>query len=220
MLVYARAGGGAYSFGHYGSHGQYLIYISLPLLLIFWMIKYGIIKYKKSKAERVLAKIEFEDQIWNSNNIAIRINEVFYKVQEAWMARDQNIAKNYMSQKMYDEHKLQTDLLIEKRWINILKDIKIHQSTIISVKDFINNKKDTFSVLISASMIDYHINEETKRVTDGVTYRAQDFEEIWHFIRIDNNWFLDKIYSDINGRDLIDSKSFKEETRHNNDYHK
>ncbi|MCF4101891.1 Tim44-like domain-containing protein [Gillisia sp. M10.2A] len=209
-LVNARAGGRSYSFGHSGPYGQYLFYLSLPLLLFFWMIKYGLIKFKKSKAERLLTKIESEDQIWNSKNIAIRVNEAFYKVQEAWMARDQNIAKNYMSQKIYDKHKLQTDELIKKGWINVLENVKLHQSTIISVKDFINNKKDTFSVLINASMVDYHINEKTKQVTEGVTYRSQDFEEIWHFIRIDNNWCLDKIYSDINGRDLVDSKSFKE----------
>ena len=114
-----------------------------------------------------------------------------------------------MCQKIYDKNKLQSDEIIKKGWINVLENIKVHQSTIISVKDCINNKKDTFSVLINASMVDYHINEKTKRVTEGVTYRSQDFEEIWRFIRIDNNWYLDKIYSDINGRDLIGSNHFK-----------
>ena len=50
------------------------------------MIKYGLIKFKKSTAEKLLAKIEYEDQIWYSKDIAIRVNEVLYKLQEAWMA--------------------------------------------------------------------------------------------------------------------------------------
>ena len=109
---------------------------------------------------------------------------MFFKVQEAWMKRNQNISKNYMSERIFEKHKIQTDNLIEKGWINILKDIRLIKSTIISVKDFNNDNKDSFSALIKAEMIDYHINEKSKQVVDGIPYRAQKFEEIWNFIQV------------------------------------
>jgi hypothetical protein len=212
-LIYARAGGGSFSGWRGGFGSSIILYLLAPFVIIFLIVKLVLIRIKKNKAHKILDKIVLEDQIWDIEYINQRVSTVFFKVQEAWMKRNQNISKNYMSERIFQKHKIQTDKLIEKGWINILKDIRLIQSTIISVKDFNNDNKDSFSALIKAEMIDYHINEKSKQVVDGIPYRAQKFEEIWNFIRIDNNWVLDEIYNDLNARDIIESKSYKEKSR-------
>ena len=158
---------------------------------------------KKSRAcKELLARLEKLDPAWDIDAIRHRINEVFFKVQQAWMARDQNLAKDCMSDALFQKHKLQTDHLIEEHHKNMLENINLTQADIVDVEDFVDNRKDRFWAHIEGSMIDYTIDDTNNRVVSGNNTKAESFTELWKFVRIGNTWVLDEIDQSVSLSDL------------------
>ena len=105
--VFARAGGGG------GKGGGGLIGLILaPFLFIYSGVITCIVWRKNEQCNDLITKIAKIDSSWNLNKIKSRVEVAFSKVQEAWMARDQEIAKDYMSNRLYLKHKAQTDQMI------------------------------------------------------------------------------------------------------------
>ena len=217
--VFARAGGGGYS-GRSGSsggwkEGLFSILFDLAFFLLLSIVKLihkTIFSYwlnkKNKESQEVMEKIAEQESTWRNVFIKKQIREVFFKVQEAWMERNQDIEKVYMSQSLYEKHKLQTDEMLKKGHKNILKKIKLIESRIVEVTDCKDNSKDKFWVYIKGSMIDYTIDEKTDKIISGDKSKNEKFSEFWKFIRgLDNNWILDEIKQKDSIRNLYKFKS-------------
>jgi len=105
---------------------------------------------------------------------------VFFKVQQAWTARNQDIARDAMSQSLYERHKLQTDALVAAHRIDVLQDIVIGHARIADVRP--GQPYDSIEVYFTASMTDYTIDEQSRQIVEGDRY-PQTFTERWGFIR-------------------------------------
>lgn len=143
--------------------------------------------------------------------LVARVREVFMKVQEAWMERDQYIARDFMSDNLFEEHRSETDAMIEERKKNVLRDIRIHEVRIIDIRDDQAGADDSLepsggygrsghgvprlSASITASMIDYVIDEDSGRVIDGDAEYRDEFTEVWKFVKNFNGWVADEIES-------------------------
>jgi len=192
--IFARAGGGGS--GGSGSGGIFTLllgFVLAPFLLIYSVIVSFLLYKKKKKASRLLDKIEITDPIWNHRNMRARIEKIFFEVQNAWSERNQDLAKESMSSRIYHKHKTQTDQMIKNGKKNQLESINLIEASIISVADFKDDSKDAFSAHIKGKMIDYIIDEKTQEVIKGDNTKYESFTEIWHFIREGNKWVLDEI---------------------------
>jgi predicted lipid-binding transport protein (Tim44 family) len=109
-----------------------------------------------------------------------RAQTAFFKLQQAWTARNQDLARDVMSDALYERHKMQTDQLIAAHQIDMLENIVIGSARIIEANP--GAAYDSIAVAFTASMTDYTIDEQTKRVVSGDQYQ-QTFTEIWTFIR-------------------------------------
>ena len=167
-----------------------------------------IIARKNEEAILLMDKIDDTDRIWNRDEIRARIEDIYFKVQEAWTKRDQNIAKDYMSQRLYDKHKRQTDELIEKKLINQLERINLHSIQIIGIYDDEIDENDKLQVVINGSMIDYMYDEKQSRIIAGSRTSAEEFTEIWSFIRKDDTWVLNQIDQTVNSTSVKNMKVF------------
>jgi len=196
--AWARAGGG----GGGSGKGGILSLIALPFFIIYSAIITHQVRKKSKACKELLARLEKLDPAWDIDAIRHRINEVFSKVQQAWMARDQNLAKNCMSDAIFQKHKLQSDHLIEEHHKNMLENINLTQADIVDVEDFRDNKKDRFWAHIEGSMIDYTIDDTNNRVVSGNSKKAETFAELWKFVRIGNTWVLDEIDQSVSLSDL------------------
>lgn len=203
--AWARAGGGG---GGSGRGGWFSI-IALPFLLIYAAIVTHQVRKKSKVCNELLARLEKLDRAWNLDAIRNRVNEVFFKVQRAWMERDQNLAKDCMSDAIFQRHKLQTDHLIEEHRKNILENINLSQVDIVDVEDFLDNRKDRFWAHLDGSMIDYTVDDTNNRVVYGKKTEAENFAELWKFVRAGNTWVLDEIDQTVS---LSDLKSFQART--------
>ncbi len=138
-----------------------------------------------------------------------RVRHVFNMVQRAWAERDQYIASDCMSESMFREHKSETDQMISDRERNVLENVTIHEIVITKFSDSQNSSgydsglepssssygsaRSVMEARISASMIDYVIDENSGAIIDGDANVPDRFTETWRFIKNENGWVLDEI---------------------------
>ena len=206
--LYARAGGG----GGGGGGGGVLGIILYPFFLVYIAILHFQIYRKNREADALVEKISAADSGWSMAGLKPRIEECYFKVQKAWMERDQDLARDCMSQRLYNKHKAETDQMIEDDEKNILKDIKLLKARIVEAIDYKDNSKDLFWVYIKGSMIDYTVRDTSGEVITGDPDEAGKFLELWKFIREkDGQWVLDEINADVNLDEVSSLRSWSEQ---------
>ncbi|HEX7517371.1 MAG TPA: Tim44-like domain-containing protein [Chthoniobacterales bacterium] len=199
-VALARAGGGG------NGKGSWLNIILLPILLIYSAIITHQVRRKGRACRELLARLAKQDPVWDLDAIRHRITQVFFKVQQAWMERDQNTARDCMSNAIFEKHKMQTDQLISQHRKNVLENINLIETDIVDVEDFADNRKDQFWVYVKGSMIDYTIDDTTNAIVSGKR-EAESFTELWKFIRAGDTWVLDEIDQKVSLSELRDFKA-------------
>ncbi|PPE73702.1 hypothetical protein C3942_12985 [Solimonas fluminis] len=202
--AHARAGGGG---GGRGGGG--LVVILYPLLLVYAGIVTWLLRRKSREARAALA-LAARDKAWDPDELKARIEQVFFKVQNAWTLRNQDLARDCMSERLYRKHKLQTDQMIQDGTRNILECVNLSKATIVEIADFRDNAKDRLWACMEGSMIDYHIRLSTGAVAKGSKDKPEDFSELWKFIRTPQGWVLDEIDQSVDLSDLMGFKSIVE----------
>ncbi|HME82090.1 MAG TPA: TIM44-like domain-containing protein [Candidatus Eremiobacteraceae bacterium] len=126
------------------------------------------------------AAIKARDPGFDERSFLDRAQTAFFKIQQAWMARNQDLARDVMSDALYERHKMQTDQLIAAHQIDMLENIVIGHAKVVDVTAA--TPYDTIVVAFTASMTDYTIDENTKQLVDGQRVPTT-FTEFWSFIR-------------------------------------
>jgi predicted lipid-binding transport protein (Tim44 family) len=126
------------------------------------------------------AAIKQRDTGFDERSFLDRAQTAFFKIQQAWQARNQDLARDVMSDALYERHKMQTDQLIAAHQIDMLENIVIGHAKVVDVKP--GTPYDTIVVAFTASMTDYTIDEGTKQIVDGQRVPTT-FTEFWTFIR-------------------------------------
>lgn len=213
---FARAGGGGGDgLALTGAGGILMIILGVilaPFFLVYSIIVTIKLNKRRKKVKELVAELAKEDKLWNYRNMMATVEQTFFKVQQAWMERDQDLAKEVMSDRIYQKHKLQTDDMIANGTKNVLRKINMKEIMIIHVADYNDNTADTFSVFIKGSMIDYHIDVNTNALISGSMYDPDEFREIWTFIREKNSWLLDEIDQRVTLGDINSSTAYSERT--------
>jgi len=204
--VLARAGGGGG-----GKGGGILGIILAPFFMIYSAIVTHFLVKKNKKCRSLLEQIAGIDSSWELANIKARVEVSFFKVQEAWMKRDQEIAKDYVSERLYQKHKAQTDLLIAQNRKNMLENINLAETKVVEVVDYKDDSRDRFWVHIKGSMVDYTIDTNSGSVVSGDKSESEAFAELWKYVRGPKGWVLDEIDQKVQIGDLTGFKSFSEE---------
>ncbi|MBC5823893.1 MAG: Tim44 domain-containing protein [Candidatus Eremiobacteraeota bacterium] len=127
-----------------------------------------------------VAALKAKDPNFNEQEFLDRAQTAFFKVQAAWAGRNQDLARDVMSQSLYERHKMQTDQLLAAHRVDVLENIVIGHARIIDVTA--SQPYDSISVDFTASMTDYTVDETTRRIVDGNQF-PQTFTERWTFIR-------------------------------------
>jgi predicted lipid-binding transport protein (Tim44 family) len=127
-----------------------------------------------------LGAIKAHDPNFDEHAFMDRAETVFFKVQQAWAARNQDLARDVMSAALYERHKMQTDQLIANHQIDVLENIVIGHARIVDAAAA--TPYDSIVVSFDAAMADYTIDERSKKVVDGDANQRQ-FTERWSFIR-------------------------------------
>ncbi len=127
-----------------------------------------------------IAAIKARDPNFDQAAFLDHAQTAFFKLQQAWQARNQDIARDVMSEALYERHKMQTDQLLANHQIDMLENIVIGHASIVGVTPA--SPYDSIVVSFSATMTDYTVDENTKQVVSGNKF-PQTFTERWTFIR-------------------------------------
>ncbi|MGG7098778.1 Tim44 domain-containing protein [Clostridium sardiniense] len=152
-----------------------------------------ILKRKKDGFLSAIKEFKKYDLGWEYNDISNDITTAFYLVQEAWTKRNQDIAREYMSKKLYTLHKTKTEWMKVREEKNILKDVELLEVIPIGALNSKDKFEDMIWVNIKCSMVDYTINEKTNSIIDGNKSKHKRYEQFWRFKRDEKHWVLDEI---------------------------
>lgn len=147
---------------------------------------------KNMEANKLIIYLRKIDNNYSKDILDNRVEETYFKMQEAWTNRDTEICKEYMSDSIYNLHTNKLEWMKVRNERNILNNIKLLDFKPVSIKHYKDNSKDVVWFYIKGSMIDYIINEKTNEVIDG-NLKNNSFIEFWRFIKKDNKWVIDKI---------------------------
>lgn len=204
-------GGGGFGGYHGGGHGSghvskealiIIVFIVISIIIIIYLT-YGFFrKLKLKKAEAVLQISYQKDIFWDKEKMINHAKDVYTKLQIAWEKQNLDLISNFVSSDFYEMYNVILQRLINK---NITNEIVIHQfvnADIIGVQDYIDNSLDRFSIFIKVEMTDrMYYDGYLKNGTEQMGY----VEEILHFARIENDWYLCSIQTDtsLNGVSMV-----------------
>ncbi len=141
---------------------------------------------RKSDADiqNELNKIMQKDPEFFKEDFVSKVNEMFMFIYSAWEKRDLNLLRVYETDSLFNLHKGMINEYIQNKQINMLDNICIRNIRLIDANSA--PSYDSITVKVTATLNDYTIDEDTKRVVDGSKTQISEFTEIWTFIRKGN----------------------------------
>ncbi len=119
--------------------------------------------------------------------------DVFFKVQAAWMRRDTSSVQGLIGQQLKTEYEAQFADLKQKGLINRLENIAVRGIEIVDAG--MEGREVYIKVLFTANLLDYTVEESSGKVVKGDSAEPMKFEEFWTFARpVDSTlWKLEGI---------------------------
>jgi hypothetical protein len=128
-----------------------------------------------------LAALQLKDPNFNQQMFLDRAQATFFALQKAWMDRNLEPARVYMSDGIYHRWKMQIDQMIAAHKRNVLDNLVIGGVQIVKVTTDPNF--DTITVRIDASAADYEVDDTSANKVIYGSRQNQPFTEYWTFIR-------------------------------------
>ena len=126
-----------------------------------------------------LRALQARDPNFNQQVFVDRAQQTFFVLQNAWMARNLEPARVYLSDGIYNRWKLQIDQMLAMHKRNLLEDLAINGCTVARVASDPNF--DGITTRIDAWAADYEVDDQNKMVSGDK--KAAPFTEYWTFIR-------------------------------------
>jgi predicted lipid-binding transport protein (Tim44 family) len=119
--------------------------------------------------------------------------DIFFKVQAAWMRRDTASVQGLIGQQLKAEYDTQFTDLKQRGLINRLENIAVRSIEIVDMG--MEGQEEYINVLFTANLLDYTVEESSGKVVKGDSTDPVKFEEFWTFARPVNStlWKLEGI---------------------------
>jgi predicted lipid-binding transport protein (Tim44 family) len=130
--------------------------------------------------EAGLAAIRASDPAFDPNAFVTRVREAFTTLQDAWIDRNVDTGRGFMSPGLYFSWSAQVETMLEERRKNMMDDLRIDSVRPVAVVH--GRVFDDVTVRIDASCADYEVDEATGNVVFG-SKRSEPFTEYWTFQR-------------------------------------
>ena len=150
-----------------------------PVPAARWGPAYAPMGQMTSTLSADLEALKTKDPNFNEQMFLDRAQAAFFALQQAWMNRNLEPARIYMSDGIYHRWKVQVDGMIAAHKRNVLENLVIGGVRIVKVQTDPNF--DALTVRIDASAADYEV-DDNNRILSG-SRQNQPFTEYWTFIR-------------------------------------
>ena len=178
-------GGGGLIFFLFILFGLWQLYrrmsIGNPVQASNWGPSYAPMAETRSSLNDDLAALQAKDPNFNQQMFLDRAQAAFFALQKAWMDRNLEPARVYMSDGIFHRWKTQIDAMIAAHKKNILDNLVIGGVQIVKVQTDPNF--DSITVRIDASAADYEVDEANANKVVFGSQKEQPFTEYWTFTR-------------------------------------
>ncbi len=125
-------------------------------------------------------------------------SDVFFQVQAGWMRRDLDSYSHLLGEQLASEYEVQFDEMRKKGHINKLESIAIRKVELVDAGS--DGQEDFATVLFTANLLDYTVEEHTGDLVEGSMSDPVKFAEEWSWARPtgSQSWKLEgiKVVSD------------------------
>ena len=113
-----------------------------------------------------ISRVKYGDSNFDADTFTSWVKEVYLKLQVAWTEKNWNSVRALESTSLYSQHSAQLEDHIRAKTTNVLEKVCIEN---VRIKEFIENPdgNDTLVVILSSTLRDYVIDDETRRVIEG-----------------------------------------------------
>src|SRR2546428_508498 len=139
----------------------------------------GQVGYIRHRVEAGSQALQARDPNFNAQVFIDRAQMTFFVLQNAWMARNLEPARIYLSDAIYHRWKLQVEQFVTMHKRDVLEDLAVNGCAIARVAGDANF--DSITVRFDAIAAAYEVDDAGKVVSGDRTVRP--FTEYWTFIR-------------------------------------
>ncbi len=205
-------GGGSYSGG--GSNGDSsgdetfdLIFYGLVifvlfggLLLVALINKARLIRYRQRflrrvrKTEEAAGAADLDDDYWDPTELKKRVGEAFFPIQMSWEKRSVEASRPFVSDALYDRHRLQLEGYEAQNRANRIADLRLNEVQLVRIYNVTQDGEDRFVAYVKCSARDWMEDTKTGAMINGNKDSSTHFEQYWSFTRHpQHGWVLDEI---------------------------
>ncbi len=131
--------------------------------------------------EEGLAAIRLTDRGFDEKYFLEIASDVFFKVQAGWMRRDLDSYRHLLGSQLAAEYEEHFSRMREQGVINKLESIAIRRVEIVAAGS--EGGEDFITVLFTANLLDYKVNEATGALVEGSMTEPVKFAERWTWAR-------------------------------------
>ncbi|MCL2790526.1 MAG: Tim44 domain-containing protein [Desulfobulbus sp.] len=131
--------------------------------------------------EQGLAEIRLTDPGFDDKYFLEVASDVFFKVQAGWMRRDLNSYRHLLGSQLAAEYEGHFARMRAAGQINKLESIAIRRVEIVDAGS--DNGEDYVTVLFTANLLDYTVNDTTGALLEGSMTEPVKFAEQWTWAR-------------------------------------
>jgi Tim44-like domain len=184
-FLFFGGGGGGFFFFLFILFALWQVYrrmsIGNPMQASNYGPAYAPMAQMRSTLTEDLTALQAKDPNFNQQMFLDRAQAAFFALQKAWMDRNLEPARVYMSDGIYHRWKTQIDAMIAAHKKNMLDNLVIGGVQIVKIQTDPNF--DTITVRIDASAADYEVDDTTANKVIYGSRQNQNFTEYWTFIR-------------------------------------
>lgn len=129
----------------------------------------------------ITAAIQKNDQNFSKDKFIAWTKEVFIAMQMAWTARDWSKIRPFEKEELFRQHEMQLQEYINLGRINVMERINVNQAWMVNYER--DSQYETLTVYMQTRMVDYIIDEKTKKVLKGDPNRDCFMNYLLTFIR-------------------------------------
>jgi Tim44-like domain len=155
---------------------------------------------REARAEAHARQADAGDGYWDPQKLEERVRECFFPIQSSWEDRDVAVSRRYVSDPLYERHRLQLDGLEQQNRRNRIQDLELKDIRLVRVHNIGVDAEDRFVAHIACSARDWVEDTNTGELVNGSRDVTQ-FEQYWSFSRHpEHGWVLDEIQQAEEGR--------------------
>jgi hypothetical protein len=163
------------------------------LWLTYVAILAATLSHQSRRSAAALAEAAARDISWETGTLHGRVRAVFETVQAAWMERDPEGARQYMSEALYRQHQTRIEQMLRHHERNVMKETVIWQLRVVAISDYANDARDCFWAFVGGTMIDCLVDDRNGDPIRGSLTSPVTFQQLWKFVRAPQGWVVDHI---------------------------